>query len=129
MDYRNILALALLVFSMGHTWNNIQSAHAFPAGPNISMGSNPIEQSYKYCNGQSNATILSNTTNQSFIVTDIVVTGGNADILIDGNTIMNLNSTHITLKTGLRVDGGSVISCTDVGSYPRVTVVGYYTHT
>lgn len=129
MDYRNILALAVLVLSIGHTWNSIQSAHAFPAGPNISTGSNPIEQSYKYCNGLTNETVLSNTTNQSFIVTDLVVTGGSVDILIDGNTIMNINSTHVALKTGLRIDGGSVISCTDNGSYPRVTLVGYYTHT
>ena len=92
------------------------------------MGSNPIDQAYKYCNGLSNASILSNSTNQSFIVTDIVVTGGTAEILIDG-TVMMVASSHIALQTGLRIDGGSTIACTDAGSYPRVTIVGYYTHT
>ena len=129
MDYRNILALAFLVLCIGYTWNSIQTANAYPTGPNISMGSNPIEQAYKYCNGLSNAPILSNTTNQTFIVTDIVVTGGNVEILIDGSVVMNVLSDHIALRTGLRVDGGSSISCTDNGNYPRVTVVGYYTHT
>lgn len=129
MDYRNILALACLVLSFGYTWNSIQSANAFPAGPNVSMGSNPIDQAYKYCNGSSNASILSNSTNQSFIVTDIVVTGGTAEILIDGSVIMSVSSDHVALQTGLRIDGGSTIACTDAGSYPRVTIVGYYTHT
>ena len=128
MDYRNILALACLVLSFGYTWNSIQSANAYPAGPNVSMGSNPIEQAYKYCNGLSNAPLLSNTTNQSFIVTDIVVRGGTVEILIDGNITMVTDS-HIALRTGLRVDGGSTIACTDIGNYPRVTIVGYYTHT
>lgn len=128
MNYRNMLAFAVLVFSAGYTWSSIQTAGAFPAGPNVSLGSNPIDQAYKYCNGSINATVLSNTTSQTFIVTDIVVTGGTAEILIDGNVIMLANS-HIALNTGLRVDGGTTISCTDVGNYPRVTVVGYYTHT
>lgn len=128
MDYRNILASAFLVLSAGYMWNSVQTADAFPTGPNVSMGGNPIDQAYKYCNGLNNATVLSNTTSQTFIVTDIVVTGGTAEILIDGNVIMLANS-HIALNTGLRIDGGTTISCTDVGNYPRVTVVGYYTHT
>ena len=55
--------------------------------PNV-HGSNPIEQAYKYCNGLWNAPLLSNTTNQSFIVTDIVVRVCNVEILIDGMSMV-----------------------------------------
>ncbi|MAA79468.1 MAG: hypothetical protein CL916_09430 [Deltaproteobacteria bacterium] len=128
MDYRNILALAFWILSVGYTWNSIQTANAFPTGPNVSMGSNPIEQSYKYCNGMTNSSVLSNTASQTLIVTDIVVIGGTIEILIDGNVLMMADS-HIALNTGLRIDSGATLSCTDVGGNPRVTVVGYYTHT
>ena len=129
MDYRNIFALAALIFSIGHTWNGIQSAHAYPTGPNVSQGSNPIHQAYKYCNGLSNETLVANTSNQDFIVTDIVVSNGGVDILIDGITIMFNTSGHIALRTGLKVSSGSTISCSDYSSYPGVTITGYYTHT
>ena len=128
MDYRNILAFGFLIFALGSAWKNIQPANALPSGPSISMGSNPIDQAYKYCNALSNATILTNSSTQDFIVTDIVVTNGTADILIDGTTYMTVSG-HIPLQTGLRVGSGSVVSCSDSNSYPRVTVTGYYAHT
>ena len=128
MDYRNIVALGFLVLAIGYTWKNMQTAHALQTGPTISMGSNPIDQAYKYCNGLSDAAILTNSSTQDFIVTDIVVTNGIADILIDGTPYMTVSG-HIPLQTGLRVSSGSVVSCTDSGSYPKVTVTGYYTHT
>jgi len=128
MDYRNILACSILSLSLGYTWNNLQAANAFPSGPNVSMGSNPIEQAYKYCYGLSNEAMLNNSSSQDFIVTDIIVTNGTADILIDGTTIMNVSG-HISLQTGLKVLSGSTIACSYYSSYPRVTITGYYTHT
>jgi hypothetical protein len=128
MDYRNILAFSILILTLGYTWSNFQAANAFPQGPNVSMGSNPINQAYKYCNALTNEAMLTNSSSQDFIVTDIIVTNGTADILIDGNTIINVSG-HIAFQTGLKILSGSTVSCTDTGSYPRVTITGYYTHT
>ena len=128
MDYRNIIAISILILCMGYTWNTIKPANAAPTGPNISLGSNPIDQAYKYCNGLSNSPLISNSSNQDFIVTDIIVTNGTADILIDGTTIMNVSG-HVSLQTGLKVSSGTTISCSDYSSAPRVTITGYYTHT
>ena len=43
MDYRTILATGFLLLCGAVFVHSLKSANAFPQGPNVSMGSNPVE--------------------------------------------------------------------------------------
>ena len=70
-DFKQLFALAALLLSAGFVIRSFQPAHAF-TGPQVSLGSNPIESHYQDCNG-STQTIVTNATNYDFIVTDVAM--------------------------------------------------------
>ena len=58
MDYRNILATGFLLLCGAVFVHSLKSANAFPQGPNVSMGSNPIENIMGTQTGIQNAQVM-----------------------------------------------------------------------
>lgn len=112
-----IASIALLIWSIGETF-------AYPQGPNVSLGSNPIAA--YYCNANTNWT---NQTNETFIITDFASMNNTAFIYLGGtaNTDMRarfVEGTPISYVTGLPIPPSEFIHC---GSN-AVVFSGYYTH-
>jgi hypothetical protein len=129
MDYRNIFGIAAVIFATGYLIRSFQPANAFPQGPNVSMGSNPIESFTVNCSWTS---IFNNTSNQTFIITDIVVRSSGITAYLREN---NNNGAKIfesrgegvySLNTGIPINPGTNVAC-DHSGYP-MTISGYYTH-
>ena len=130
MDYRSLFGIGFIVFSIGYLVQSLQPANAYPQGPNISMGSNPIASFNVGCSNSS-PNIMS-TANAIFIITDIIVSDGYST----GGITLKLNGTNwvnfgegveIGLQSGLPVPTNSTVDC--YTSYGRdVVISGYYTH-
>ena len=126
MDYRNILATGFLLLCGAVFVQSLKSANAFPQGPNVSMGSNPIE-SFFGCT-ISGATIFTNTSNYNFIITDVTtqkpLDSNLSTLRINGQNVFS--STHSThFFSGIKVLPSDVVTCH--GGY-ATTISGYYTH-
>ena len=105
-----IFGLAALVWSIGDSF-------AYPQGPNVSLGSNPIVSID--CN--SGYTVPSNA---DLIITDFIGVNSYPSLRLDGvNTISLTDGTH-NLTTGWRVPAGASISCYSGSAY----LTGYLTH-
>ena len=129
MDYRTILATGFLLLCGAVFVQSLNSANAFPQGPNVSTGSNPIELAHHDCYGANNLTLLSNTSSENFIVSDIWITGGSVRIFVDGSILhSSIGDGLYSLQTGLKLESGSTISCSYQNGSPRVTITGYYAH-
>ena len=129
MDHRNILATGFLLLCGAVFVHSLNSANAFPQGPNVSTGSNPIELAHLDCYGANNLTLFSNTSSENFIVSDIWITGGSVRIFVDGSILhSSIGDGLYSLQTGLKLGSGSTISCSYQNGSPRVTVTGYYAH-
>ena len=125
MDYRTILAFAAVIFAIGYLIRSIQPANALPQGPNVSLGSNPIEHAYSSCNGWQ--TIFTNNTAQDFIITDISKYFENSyegHLRVNGQTIWQSRDAYQFLS-GLKILSGESVECNS--SY-SITISGYYTH-
>jgi len=126
MDYRNLFGIAAIILSGAVFVHSLKSANAFPQGPNVSMGSNPIESFYG-CT-ISGATIFTNTSNYNFIITDVTtqepLQSNISTLRINGQNVFS--STHSThFFSGIKVLPSDVVTC--YGGYPT-TISGYYTH-
>ena len=130
MNHRTLLALAAVIFAAGYFVRSFQPANAFPQGPNVSLGSNPIDHDTIYCDGTDSFT---NASTSTFIITDLITynSGGyTLSLFIDGNIATSLqgNPTNdVTIASGLKVNPGQVITCTG-SQYRFYTISGYYTH-
>ena len=112
-----IASSALLIWSIGETF-------AYPQGPNVSLGSNPIAA--YYCSANTNWT---NQTTETFIITDISSMNNTAFIYIGGTGSTDMRArpvegSPVSFVTGLPVSPGDFVHC---GSNPMV-FSGYYTH-
>ena len=129
MDYRNLFGIAAIILSGAVFVHSLKSANAFPQGPNVSMGSNPIDNFHLQNCGSSWPTILTNSSSQAFIITDIVKgvenTGYDLRLRINSQIIYDAHRNH-AFQTGLKVLPGETVQCYFSG-YP-VTLSGYYTH-
>ena len=130
MDYRNLFGIAAIILSGAVFVHSLKSANAFPQGPNVSMGSNPIQSFNETCNW---TTIISNTTNQTFIITDVIPSYGSSDVdLREGNSsgthLFSLKAGSVAnLRTGVPIPPNTDIVCQHGGGH-RITITGYYTH-
>ena len=132
MDYRNILAAGFLLLCGAVFVHSLSSANAFPAGPNVSMGSNPIDSFYlSNCNS---AQLFTNNTQQDFIITDIVPDYGGWFILnqtaggATSTVFKTPGSGQVALESGIKVGPGDSVACTQYHGYGGY-ISGYYTHT
>ena len=73
MDHRNLYGLAAILFSGAAVIHAINTAHAFPQSPNVSLGSNPISSWSGVFNSDGWYTI--DTVQDDFIITDLVISG------------------------------------------------------
>ena len=128
MDHRTLFGISAIILSSAVFVHSFNSANAFPQGPNVSMGSNPIASFYVAC-GQSSPTVLS-TTSDLFIITDILVddgysTGG-IDLQLNGSNWYAVGeNVQIAMNSGLPVPLNSTLSC--YSYYGRSMILsGYY---
>lgn len=105
-----LFALAALIYSIGDSF-------AYPQGPNVSLGSNPIVSID--CNGGYTV-----PNNADLIVTDFIGVGGYPTMRLNGVNVLSLTDGTHNLTTGWRIPGGSAISCYSGGAY----LTGYLTH-
>jgi len=131
MNHKTLLGLSALVLSCEIFIHSLHSAHAFPQGPNVSMGSNPIDSHYQgNCN---NSNLFTNSSQQDFIITDIVND-------YSGWLILSKNSGGVTsaifkiqgngtayMKSGIRISPGDTVLCQHY-SGQGAFISGYYTH-
>jgi len=124
MDYRNILSLGFVLLAGSVFVHSLKAANAFPSGPNVSLGSNPIEHGYGNCNNSS--VLFTNNSVNDLIITDITIkyTGYEHTLYIDGVTAWS-STGNFNFISGLKINPASVVTCS--GSY-TMTISGYYTH-
>ena len=72
MDYRNLFGIAAIILSATAFVRSFNSAHAFPQGPNVNMGFNPIESFAGEINNSSQT--LLTTTAAPFVISDLILT-------------------------------------------------------
>tara|TARA_Y100001954_G_C15319099_1_gene364391 strand:- start:22 stop:435 length:414 start_codon:yes stop_codon:yes gene_type:complete len=137
MNHRNILTLAILIFSLGYFVRSFQPVYAIPQGPNISTGSNPVDNFY----GNSNTTGQGSITFQGdFTLTTLISNTSNCDPKLDGATFHTgtgsenmfyyrfayYHPSPFTAGTAkLSVSSGSTLTLSGCGRY---YIEGYYTH-
>ena len=79
----NIASTGILLFGLGYCIQSISSAVAFPSGPSVSMGGNPIQSFY---GSTSNGTINLNANY------DFILTSGYSD---SSSCLLSINGTNI----------------------------------
>lgn len=105
-------SIALLVFSIGNSF-------AYPQGPNVSTGTNPI------VSFNCNNTGYTVPSNSDYIITDFIGTYSSPYIYFNGGNSIYLDFPgNSTLMTGYRVAAGTTITCNS-GS---VHISGYLVH-
>lgn len=139
MDHRNLFGIAAIILSVAALNHSMDNAHAGPMGPNVSAGSNPIENFSILCtNTQQSIVPIDNA--RDFIVTD-VITGDDttnyspqaATLTFNGGVTMTVSvlQSH-QFVTGLKVPVGETLDCQNsTGTtfyHYNVTVLGYYAH-
>ena len=102
MDYRNLLGTAAIILSGAVFVHSLSSANAFPQGPNLSLGSNPV---FSFGGTVSNgtSTLFSAPADQIMVVTDL---------------LLSMNSDHCTSDVTLSTSSGSSLAAIDL--YSRV---------
>ena len=125
-----ILSIACLIWSMGQ-------AIAFPQGPNISLGGNPVfsVSSSNY----TTHTLYTNNTPSVAIITDFIAKGYINYTCDRTFTVSNSTESisisasangvyHTTLKSGLKVPAGESIEVSGGNYCSDVSISGYYAH-
>ena len=141
MDYRHLFGLAAIILSIAILNHSVDSAHAGPTGPNVGMGSNPIENFSLKCTGSSQVLVPVDST-RDFIVTDLI-TGDDstssyapqpATLTFNGGVSLTVSATQShRFETGLKVPAGETMDCEFLSTntsyyFYNVTVLGYYAH-
>ena len=123
-----IISTAVLVASVGYAFQSLQQASAYPQGPNVGMGSNPIEAFSFTCSGSSPQAFT--TGNELFIITDVIVGDGagtgNATLILNGNDWLPFSEMSIeSFNSGYPVPPNSTLNC--IAYYTKqMAVSGYY---
>ena len=82
MDYRNLFGIAAIILSGAVFIHSLKSANAFPQGPNVSIGSNPL---FSFGGTVSNGTttVFAAPSDQMMIVTDLILSTNNESCTSD----------------------------------------------
>ena len=128
MDPRKLFGISAVLMSASVFVHSLNTANAFPQGPNISLGSNPIYSISASCNNAS--TMYTNNTTQTFIITDVVLSvpngGYSLTLEINGQTIWSMEG-NAHLKSGIPIASGATLKCSGHGGY-NLNLSGYHTH-
>ena len=123
-----LISSAFLIASIGYAVQSLQQANAYPQGPNVGTGSNPIEAFSFMCTSSTPQAFT--TGNELFIITDVVVTDGSytesATLKLNGNDWISFPETSVfSFNSGFPVPPNSSLECYSYYS-KRVAVSGYY---
>ena len=146
MDYRNILATGFLLLCGAVFVQSLKSANAFPQGPNVSMGSNPIES----WSGQigSDGWYTLDTFQDDFIITDFSISGQSyCNFQLHNSQSSTANSAIASgyfyqssgqgqssyshrFASGMKIPAGTTVYMyvNRHSSYCHYNISGYYTH-
>ena len=148
MDYRNILATGFLLLCGSVFVHSLKSANAFPQGPNVSMGSNPIES----WSGQigSDGWYTLDTFQDDFIITDFSIsaqhscnfqlhnsqsnsytsTGAIASGYFYQSSGQGQSSYSHRFASGMKIPAGTTVYMyvNRGNDYCHYNISGYYTH-
>ena len=69
MKIDKLFGIAAIISSLGYFMSSLPSAEAYPQGPSVSLGSNPIFS----MGGDSSGTLLTVPSDQSIVVSDVVL--------------------------------------------------------
>ena len=117
--HKTVLSLAVLVASFALLIFSIGDSFAYPQGPNVSLGSNPI---ISFQCGSSGYTV---PNGQDFIITDFIGASSYPSIYVDGVSAMYIGfNGNSSLNTGWKIAAGSTVSCVSGTVY----LSGYLTH-
>jgi len=117
--HKLIFSISSLIFALGFFISSIGDSFAYPQGPNISMGSNPI---ISFQCGSSGYTV---PNGQDFIITDFIGASSYPSIYVDGLSAMYIGfNGNSSLNTGWKIAAGSTVSCVSGTVY----LSGYLTH-
>ena len=112
----SLLGIAGVIASVAFLISSISDSIAYPQGPNVNTGSNPIVS--LDCNGGYVVPVSSD-----LIITDFIGVSSYPTLRVDGvNTLYLTDGTH-SLTTGWRVPAGGAISCVSGSAY----LTGYLT--
>ncbi len=123
-----LMGMSLLIASIGYAVQSMQQANAFPQGPNVSGGANPIEAFSFSCNSTSAQAFV--TGNELFIITDVVVANGgsteHAMLKLNGSDWIPFPEDSVqSFNSGYPIPPNSTLSCYAYYS-KRVAISGYY---
>ena len=107
MDYRNLFGIAALFLSGSVFLHSLNAANAFPQGPNISLGSNPIENLHgmvSISSGGNYANIWTNNTAHDLIITTAML-AENCQLALDNQNIFTYIDSQLFRNRGYA--GGS----------------------
>ena len=132
MDTRaqQLLSIAAVIVATGYLFQSLSSADAYPQGPNVSRGTNPVEAFSVTCN-TSTPTLLT-TGNEKFIITDVVVANGGSSedvtMYLNGSEWVRFPETSMqSFNSGFPVPSNSTL--TGYACYSKRTIItGYYAH-
>ena len=139
MDYRNLFGIAAIIFSLAALNHSIDDAHAGPMGPNVSAGSNPIENFSLKCTYASQSIVPADSS-RDFIVTDVITGDDTTNYNPELATLTFNSGVTMTVSvlqshqfiSGLKVPVGETLDCQSTTStsfyHFNVTVLGYYAH-
>ena len=135
MDHRNLFGIAAIILSSAAFLHSLNTASAFPQGPNISMGGNPIESMA----GNGSTTLLTVPSDRALIITDVDLTnsssGGHTVSLTDSSGTVygkwyvpqyHYTAQVITSKiSGISIPPGTQLQW-DGSTSVNYTLSGYY---
>lgn len=117
--HKTIFSIATLIASVALLVSSISNSFAYPQGPNVSLGSNPI------VSFNCNSTGYTVPATSDYIITDFIGVYSSPYMYFDGGTSIYLaTSGNSSLMTGYRVSAGTQITC----SGGSLHVSGYLVH-
>ena len=126
MNPKTLLSFGFLLLCASVLVDSLQVAEAFPKGPNVSTGNNPIASFNSSCGSWD--TLYTNNTSQTFMITDIVQSYPDSYIgalKVNGQYIYESRANHQFIS-GLPIQPGESVQCYHNGN--RMTISGYYAH-
>lgn len=117
---RRLIGIAAIIAAIAYLFSSIADTFAYPQGPNVSLGSNPIVSFY--C--ASGTVAYTVPAGQSLIMTDFIGVSSYPYISLSSGEYLNFSDGTHTLMTGYKVSAGTTITC---GS-GSMAISGYLTH-
>lgn len=117
---RRLFGIAAIIASIAYLFSSIGQTFAYPQGPNVSTGSNPIVSFY-CASGNPGYTV---PNGQSLVMTDFIGVWSAPSLDLSTGEQLNFSDGTYTLMTGYKVASGTSITC----SSGSMGISGYLAH-